>query len=490
MLLFHQMQFRNSVSSYYAHPAGSHNAGSALGGNNAGFVSVFLANCALSLRLVDDSQRRQLVELGVEPDSLRELILTKLRLRLLDVISLGSLEAVQMCVLLGSYYLYYGEPELAWPLCGCALRLAQALGLHRSPPSLAPGLHSGSSIDPSESEERKRCWWAIHEIDTFCSMIYGFPQSISDEDCDVEPLYPHDPWSMAADAQRSPTGRPTLLEYKCAMLRLSKIIKSTLSEVYGTQKKSSRDSRRSPSTLHDLITRVASLDAQLAEWHSGIPDMLKIGDMEELAIEQRTSNPPASNSIEQLFQLQALALKLAYENTRILIHRPLLSHKASKPVDRPTRRQTQDYCSLSIKTCRDAALQVSWAGHAAIFHTASTTYALSFVSLHLLTAGVTLCIMTSLDPLSRQAQEWKLGIRRIMQMLMSLKLRTVLADQGLRLLKKLLRLVMEKETEKMVNVGPEIERSAIDVAETPVDNQSFSTYDLSNNFGLHIMKLT
>lgn len=452
MLLFHQQEFRDSVADLYGHR--QFDIGNQTDGKTVGSVSVVLAVCALSLRLLDHDQRRQLAEHGVGPEKMREGMLTALRLRLLDVLALGSLEAVQMCVLLGSYYLYHGQPELAWPLCGCALRLGQALGLHRNPRSGVAGVPQR----PRDDEAKKRCWWAIHEIDTFCSMIYGFPQSISDSDCSVSPLDPNDPWSIAIGRERPSPGQPTLLEYKCAMVKLSKIIKSTLSEVYGTRGHTSRGGKGGPSRARDLVEKVASLDARLTKWHSDLPRKLiqaRFGPHTEKRL--RTGNMHGLPFKEQLFKLQALALKLAFENTRILIHRPLFAYKATRTLSTPgesTSLQHQDPLSLSVQACRDASLQISWSSHAEIFEIASTTYALSFVSLHLLTAGVTLCIMASIDPLGPQAQEWKLGIRRLISMLVALKSRTVLAEQGLELLRKLLKLVMEKETEKMLCMSP------------------------------------
>jgi hypothetical protein len=271
------------------------------------------------------------------------------------------------------------------------------------------------------------------------------------------------------------------------MLKLSKIIKATLNEVYKTRPSPQSGSAHHRSRVDELVSKIASLNAQLSDWHSGLPNALKLGNLGELVDEQSVPNSPALTWKDQLLQLQALALKLAFENTRILIHRPLLSQKVtriSRTSDRSASGPAQNQLNLSIRTCREAALQISRVSKATIFCTASTTYALSFVSLHLLTAGVTLCIMASLDPLNKEAQEWKLGIRRLMEMLMILKSRTILADQGLQLLKKLFRLVVEKEVETMANVdsftdGP----SVADTSERATGSQSFGKYSALQDDG-------
>lgn len=470
MLLFHQREFKTSLDKLYAggHPA-TRMAGQQ-GDVATGYVGVLLATCALSLRYVNPSQKARLADCGTDPESQRERILATLRLRLLDILALGSLEAVQICVLLGSYYLYHGEPELAWPLCGCALRLSQALELHRRPTLRT---HTSQVTQSQRNiEARKRCWWAVHEIETFCSMIYGFPLSISDADCDAAPLDPSDPWSIAADGQSSSSDQPTLLVYKCSMSELSKIVKSAIEGLYGSRHDLSRQASGRPAAsemstrVQAIVKKVASLDAQLGRWYSQLPAKLRLGKFEvpyfgnldrreDRGNENNERESSASRFDEQLFQLQALALKLAFENARILVHRPLLSYKvffsSESSSDTGASRRAPNLASIDV--CRDAALQISCAGNTPIFKEASTTYALNFIALHILTAGVTLCIMASLTPLSPESLESKLGVRRLMEMQASLKQESLVASQGLEILRKLSFLVMKKETDTMLIFG-------------------------------------
>ncbi|CAH0020785.1 unnamed protein product [Clonostachys rhizophaga] len=463
MLLFHQHRFRDALNSLYLDTSSAAPATGRQDESTAGYISVLLAVCSLSLRYTNTAQREQLAKYGVNAVSLRESILNTLRLRLLDILALGSLEAVQLCVLLGSYYLYHGEPELAWPLCGCALRLAQALELHRRP---MPGM-----VSQHETEVRKRCWWAVHEIETYCSMIYGFPLSMSDSDCNTEPLGPSDQWSIAADGQPSSSQQPTLLVYKCSMSALSKLIKSALEGLYRSRQKQHRseinDAQNEKSRRFYFITdRIKALNTELVEWYDNLPPKLKMGRLSGLPTSEvggdLASHTQSHDTFgEKLFKLQALALKLAFENTRILIHRPLLLRKDGEATKlppsttKPIVPSLPESLSAYSRTCHDAALQISWAGHMPIFRDASTTYALNFIALHLLTAGVTLGIMTSLNPLSQESFEAKLGIRRIMEMQVSLKPDSIVADQGLQILRKLFVLVMKKETHSMLDFDPQ-----------------------------------
>lgn len=453
MLLFHQKDFRDKFQSLYAMSTGG---GGGTGGcqyqpmvpsSRVGYIAVLLAVCAISLHYTSAQQKHRLACQGIDSEVLKDRILTTLRLKLLDVLSLGSLEAVQVCVLLGSYYLYHGEPKLAWPLCGCGLRIAQALNLHRKLPpppdqqqqqgeqqqphvsSYSPENSSSSKSRSSSNsshqdlrasvEARKRCWWAVYEIETFCSMMYGFPLSITDSDCDVEQLDPYDECSGSAatdsrhhtynhnysrgSSASSSADRPTLLFFKCAMSKLSTIVKSALTDLYGTHR--NLDKHNKPildysSRLQSLVIKVAIFDARLLAWYTNLDPKLRLGHLGNPTSpaggghhyhgrkdHQFGTVGPSSGRAdhmpgreqwqeghhddvafeEHLFQLQALALKLAYENARILVHRPLLSYKIVGPtvnngqqplasVPNPTSTRPDPFQN-SIQTCRDAALQ-------------------------------------------------------------------------------------------------------------------------------------
>ncbi|KAM3437980.1 hypothetical protein NHJ13734_004384 [Beauveria thailandica] len=453
MLLFHQHNFRDNFGRLYE--AGTEKLSAST--SQAGYIAVLLSVCAISLQYTTASQKQALLQLQMDPDNLKNNILTVLGMRLLDILSLGSLEAVQTCVLLGSYYLYQGQPELAWPLCGCGLRIAQALNLHRRIPSWDVGKgNQGQSMVAA----RQRCWWAVYEIETFCCMLYGFPQSISDSDCDIEELNPHDDCS-AATGDQGDSAQPNLLFFKCAMSKLSRIVKTAVTGLYGTHR--NLDSRDRPivdssSRLRSLIKKVSDLDKKLSEWQDGIPPRLRlvaVGDTTRQLLDLVDVDGNKTESCtEQLFQLQALALKLAYENARILVHRPLLSYKMviQEDVAQSNSNSRDDPFQRSLQRCRDAALEISRVGSAPIFRQAADTYAATFVALHLFTAGVTLCIMTSLDPLSYEAHESKLGIRRLMEIQAALKSKSIAASQGLDILRRLLSLVMAKEIDNLFDM--------------------------------------
>lgn len=95
-------------------------------------------------------------------------------------------ETVQALTLLGGVYLHYLErPDEGNIFVGAALRMALALGLHRD---CAAGLASairpkaGSPVGaaspratPLAADMRRRIWWSLFNIDTWCGTALGRP---------------------------------------------------------------------------------------------------------------------------------------------------------------------------------------------------------------------------------------------------------------------------------------------------------------------------
>lgn len=494
ILIFHQDEFRKRWQNLYDvsgnQPAPRH--------EDIDFVSVFLMVIAIGLRYAGTYRVRLLATHDVDVARLSERIFTAIKAKLLDILSCGSLEAVQTCILLGTYYLYHGSPALAWPVCGCGLRIGQALNLHRR----LPRLETDSSQIASwrnQNETRKRCWWAIYEIETFCSMSYGYPHSIKDADCDVELLDPS-ARSQVAPSPRSfdepPQTKPTLLSYKYLMSKLSILIKSALAELYriGTGSTVPSDPTNSTTDLHHLVQKVASLDAGLQTWLAQVPPELQIANgmpvetsyssLEELDQDVGAKGLRFENHI---LQLQALALKLAYENARTLIHRPLLSYKlVNKASDKDISHYTgnssvnqsqPDPFRSSLQACREAALNTSEVALMPITELVSVTYAGAFVGIHTFTAGITLGILCSLEPLSPESQTAKSGLHRLISIQSRLKDRYPVAAQSLEILQRLTKHVMDKELSAILDVEKPPRTSNLSTGENTAAYQSMDTYD-------------
>ncbi|KAJ5986350.1 hypothetical protein N7451_010715 [Penicillium sp. IBT 35674x] len=432
---------------------------------NLGLTSTFLLVIAIALQYTGKYRSQILETKNVDATFLKDKILSTVRSRLLDIVSVGSLEAVQTCVLLGTYYLYHGSPNLAWPVCGCGLRVAQAMNLHRKLPINQPI----SAQVQRNIETRKRCWWAIYEIETFCSISYGYPHGIVDADCNVELLDPlmTSPGQSPAIYDELHQCPASLLSYKYLMSKLSVLLKDVLNDLYGVGSHQSGSSKRRPGSLglKRLLHKVPILDDRLQKWKAELPDILRLNPStptryscgEEMDCDIGASGPGFESHI---YQLQALALSLAYENARILIHRPLLAYRTRPGGNRELRslpNPSRKASHLSLEACRDAAMNTSHLGESLIFTLAADTYAAAFISIHTFTAGVMLCVLTNIDPLAPESQQSKIGLRRLLKMQAHLKSksRSPLSDQGLDILERLTRLVMEKELKEILTPSNE-----------------------------------
>ncbi|KAF5686299.1 transcriptional regulatory [Fusarium circinatum] len=443
ILVFYQDNFRSKFQDLYDHttfPSGP-NASS----RGIGFVAVLLAVFATSLHHIG-AQESKLKSYNIDPEQLKNRILDILKSRFLDIVSRGSLEAVQFCVLLASYYLYNGEPEMAWPLSGSGLRIAQALNLHRK---MSPGDPNDQALK-QQIQDRKRAWWAVYEVDTFCSMLYGFPLGFSDGDCNVDPPYPSDQFSGSTKGSSHPGGL-SLLSYKCSMSRLSAIIKSALLELYGTR----QGDRKRADNFNALFDKVTTLNGRLQEWRRKLHRKLIFdGYSPSSGFQAPHGRERTKREFENyLFRLQALSLELAYENAKMLIHRPLLSFKKASTTSTDTFISMINPFRTALEQCRQAALQISRVASTPYLLEASETYAISVVSLHLLTAGVTLCIFITLDPLASDSAQAISRIRQLMQVQNLLKDKSIVAAQSLDITKRLASLAMTKTSNERSETG-------------------------------------
>lgn len=107
---------------------------------------------------------------AIECSSLLEDMIAEIRRHLVDLLEDCQIETVQVCTLLGTFYIYHGNPNLAWSLIGMATRSAYALALH------SEQVRCSSKI---VAEVRRRCWNHLKVADTFASMIYGRPTSLN-----------------------------------------------------------------------------------------------------------------------------------------------------------------------------------------------------------------------------------------------------------------------------------------------------------------------
>ncbi|KAK2773146.1 hypothetical protein FQN52_001845 [Onygenales sp. PD_12] len=157
---------------------------------------------------------------------------------------------------------------------GVAARIATGLGMHRN---------AGSSrMLPLDKRMWRRVWWILVQFDVMVSLLYGRPQAVNLEDCDVEPL-------TAADFEGC--GSRVQIDYVIHYTELCTMISYIMKERFGL--------RVSPERRKAVLNEA---DKALANWSLMLPDTVRMS----------TTN---SDSWPAL-------LHLTYNNFLILLHRP------------------------------------------------------------------------------------------------------------------------------------------------------------------------
>jgi hypothetical protein len=453
-----------------------------------GLTSTLLMTIVIGLQYMGCHRRQLLAAHNVDAATLKVSILATVRVRMMDIIALGSLEAVQTCILLATYYLHHGDPGLAWPICGSGLRIAQALNLHRKLDVTPSQLASMSTDMRRRYEIRKQCWWAIYEIEAFCTMSYGYPQTIRDVDCDVDLL---DPMSIKQAVRVPNTKREdqvSTLSYMYLMSKLSIIIKAILNKIYGADSDEvDIDGYSSPcyfagcsSILQHLVHTISPLETELEKWRRNVPPRLQLNNPKTTSAtyasaEEMDQDIGASGTKFEnyTYQLQALALEVAFQNVIILIYRPLLQYKLT--------HNSIESSYQPLDACRDAALRISEIGSAPIFPLAADTHAATLLGIQTFTAGVVLCLLPSTSPLTMASHKSKIGLHRLLSMQRTLASKSQLAAQALGILERLTRLAMEKEFKQMVARSDDRGSSSSAVGSLAPEGGSFSSTSAGRN---------
>lgn len=212
------------------------------------------------------------------------------------------------------------------------------------------------------------------------------------------------------------------------------------------------------------LDHIQSLDKRLRTWHEEIPLELRDGEIQGGGYDSIEESDEDIGGFgpkftQYLLQLQALALRFAYENTMIMIHRPLLSLQLRTTSDTPrlTLRILEGCPAAvtqfesSMRAFHDAAIQTSRLGSLSSFPFAVQSYAAAFMSAHIFTAGVALSLSASVEPLSERARMSKTGLQRLIHSHKILPRRARAVSDVNLILEQLTRLVLDKELARITH---------------------------------------
>lgn len=197
---------------------------------------------------------------------------------------------------------------------------------------------------------------------------------------------------------------------------------------------------------NELIHEVQNVHQQLLKWEKSLPPKLRLESFEGTQFSHSKDSPLST------LNLQALALQVSYDNTQLLLHRPLvISRHLGKPIGTAAEPTDEGFILTSRRQCWSSAMRISYlVKHKAALEFANNTPMGAHIGIHIFTAGVMLAVFALLSPMSNQAQEAKQGLSRLLEILTSNKSWNPVLSQSAAILKDLLRLIMEKELKVLV----------------------------------------
>ena len=404
-------------------------------------------------------------EHSVDGEKLMHGLINEIKRNLLGISIDCRIEAVQVCLLVSSYYVYHSSPSLAWTISGMGVRSAYALHLYTKSVQ-----YEGPVVD----EVRSRCWNHTMVSDTFASVIYGRPSSIDTglvalhppremDDLAIDPLLLKNEW-ISGDGMPKTTAGFFAMKYE-----IYNIIRHILSRFR-------RLHLRKITTEQDLLAIVKAAqdsEEQLVSWRKRVP---RLFDFEFWSCDNRLEQfqrqievlPQRAKYQAETIILQAAILQLTYDGALIQARRPLLEQKITSS------------CSRSVVNAIHESLRVATAAGLRISHIPVLRFkyhfAESFAFLQQFTAGVILCILPTSQPFTAAAHEAKAGTLRIIHASAASGPHNRIAKQTAQLLTELLKVTIERETSGALRGGETIiprnisERGSILNAQPRIDH--------------------
>ncbi|KZT26923.1 hypothetical protein NEOLEDRAFT_1061683 [Neolentinus lepideus HHB14362 ss-1] len=234
-----------------------------------GFISLVFAVFACAAQLVNDPRLAE-----EKPEGGGMGMIYYERALILQYISHASIQMahVQCFLLLSSFLCSVNCLPQAWLIVGQAVRIAQDLGLHRSPRRL--------TVTPIEKETRRKTWWGAYTLDRMLALALGRPLGVEDADCDVELPVEYDDEQLPEYFQGAQINQtsPSLVSGFVALTGLYSIAGRVLREVYSADV---CKEHLEPEKRQEVLRAVESLDRDLTRWCDELPNVFKSGPQNE-----------------------------------------------------------------------------------------------------------------------------------------------------------------------------------------------------------------
>jgi hypothetical protein len=294
-------------------------------------------------------------------------------------------------------------------------------------------------------------------------MSYGTPPIVTEDSCCVQlpddlegNMLQHPGFKSMEKREDGELWSVTTGSYNRYKAKMYMMASSIMNQIYFTR-------HNKPGELVQLIK---GFFERVLEWERSVPP--------ELQLESHVDFIPSEGKegfIRQVFAIQALTLRISYDNLLIFLFRPLITiGSVSQPLLQRTRESSPAACLASILATGvrpdrvpDAFLQVAetqcWTSAtrtSMVFQRFNirNLFSYSFPALHVgiyaFSAGVMLALLALSYPLSTRGDECKRGIARIIQFSRSAQLRPHMRSQMSEVLTDLMHAIASEETKALI----------------------------------------
>ncbi|CAD0085069.1 unnamed protein product [Aureobasidium mustum] len=212
------------------------------------------------------------------------------------------LESVQARLATSLYQLNTSRLNQAWHTLGSTYQLALSIGIHRA---RAPGSADSTRV---VRECQKRCFWAVHMLDTYLSVMLGRPPYINDTYIDQRfPEIVDDNDLLSDEAVTRAIPKDCIQAAPVMHAKLTRIVKEALKEQALVHV--ARDQH--------MIATAQRLGLQIEQWRNQLPLFLSGG-----------IHP---SSLVPVFRRQLTVLQIGCAHAVMIITRPLLFGQLTEP---------------------------------------------------------------------------------------------------------------------------------------------------------------
>lgn len=237
-----------------------------------------------------------------------------------DMLESGTVEQIQILLLMSNYLQKRDKPNTGYNLLGLAARMAIGMGLHKE---LVKDQDIGSGKNTVRMECRRRLWWVLYLFDSGISITFGRPPIMADRVVDVKvPLNIDDTDLKPSDPVPLPSPRATPYTALIAFAKISMISSRMFERFFLRHRPIS-----SPLEMAEYMHLVECFDKQLSQWRNELPHDFYARDCPEWFKEPRAASLWREQNIRTLMykgMLEAIISgKLTMAPPQDYIHRCL-----------------------------------------------------------------------------------------------------------------------------------------------------------------------